>query len=145
MTPDDHVAAQRALLAAMYATHVGPGSRYAVIDFPDHANVGDSAIWLGELAVLRQITGRDPCYISTWRDFDCDAFRDACPDGIVFLQGGGNLGDIWLHHQRFREDVLAIVRDRTVVQPPHLHAQSRGFAGGDASVRRAGVGACWRL
>ncbi|MDQ0837064.1 polysaccharide pyruvyl transferase family protein [Sphingomonas faeni] len=118
MTASDHLTAQRTILATVYRTHVAPGSRYALVDFPDHANVGDSAIWLGELALLRQITGRDPCYVSTWHDFEIDAFRDACPDGILFLHGGGNLGDIWPHHQRFREHILATIRDRTVVQLP---------------------------
>ncbi len=118
MTVSDHLGEQRALLSALYRTHVELGSHYALVDFPDHANVGDSAIWLGELALLRQITGRDPCYVSTWHDFDLDAFRDACPDGVLFLHGGGNLGDIWPHHQRFREDILANVRDRPVVQLP---------------------------
>ncbi|MGW8279893.1 polysaccharide pyruvyl transferase family protein [Sphingomonas aurantiaca] len=118
MTAPKHLGEQRAILAAFYRTHVAIGSRYALLDFPDHANVGDSAIWLGELALLRQITGRDPCYVSTWHDFDLDAFRDACPDGVLFLHGGGNLGDIWPHHQLFREDILATVRDRTVVQLP---------------------------
>ncbi len=118
MTSSDHLKEQHALLTALYRTHVALGSRYALVDFPDHANVGDSAIWLGELAMLRHITGHDPCYVSTWHDFDLDAFRDACPDGILFLHGGGNLGDIWPHHQRFREDILARVRDRPVVQLP---------------------------
>lgn len=118
MTSSDHLGEQRALLTALYRTHVALGSRYALVDFPDHANVGDSAIWLGELAMLRAITGRDPCYVSTWHDFDLDAFRSACPDGVLFLHGGGNLGDIWPHHQRFREDILAKVRDRSVVQLP---------------------------
>ncbi len=118
MTASDHLGEQRAQLTALYRTHVERGSRYALVDFPDHANVGDSAIWLGELALLREITGRDPCYVSTWHDFDLDAFHDACPDGVLFLHGGGNLGDIWPHHQRFREDILASVRDRPVVQLP---------------------------
>ncbi len=118
MTASDHLREQRALLTALYRTHVAPSSRYALVDFPDHANVGDSAIWLGELAMLRAITERDPCYVSTWHDFDLDAFRSACPDGVLFLHGGGNLGDIWPHHQRFREEILARVRDRPVVQLP---------------------------
>ncbi|RZM06107.1 MAG: exopolysaccharide biosynthesis protein, partial [Sphingomonas sp.] len=59
MTNSDHLGEQRTLLTALYRTHVAPGSRYALVDFPDHANVGDSAIWLGELAMLRQVTGRD--------------------------------------------------------------------------------------
>ena len=107
-----------ALLDACYRAHVGPGSAYALVDFPDHANVGDSAIWLGELAMLRRITGCGPVYVSTWHDFDAEAFRRACPDGTLFLHGGGNLGDIWSHHQHFREQILATMRDRPVVQLP---------------------------
>lgn len=109
---------QRAALDTLYRAHVAAGTRYALVDFPDHANVGDSAIWLGERQMLRAITGRDPCYVATWHDFDAAAFRDACPDGTLFLHGGGNLGDIWPHHQHFRERMLETVRDRSVVQLP---------------------------
>jgi exopolysaccharide biosynthesis predicted pyruvyltransferase EpsI len=112
------IAAQYALLDMLYRRHVGPGQAYALVDFPDHANVGDSAIWLGETRMLRAITGRSPDYVSTWADFDAAAFRRACPDGVLFLHGGGNLGDIWLHHQTFRETILHDIRDRPVVQLP---------------------------
>jgi len=115
---DDVVAVQQAALAGLYRQHVGPGDRYALLDFPDHANVGDSAIWLGEIAMLRAITGRDPDHVCTWDAFDADAFRLDSPAGVVFLHGGGNLGDIWPHHQRFREAMLAAFRDRTIVQLP---------------------------
>ncbi|TVV76354.1 exopolysaccharide biosynthesis protein [Sphingomonas solaris] len=123
----------RALLEALCRAHVGQGTPYALVDFPDHANVGDSAIWLGELAMLRGVTGRDPCYVSTWHDFDPDAFRRACPDGVLFLHGGGNLGDIWPHHQHFREHLLETVRDRPLVQlPQSIHfrdpAKAQRFA-----------------
>lgn len=114
----DRIAAQQVALRDLYRAHVAPGTRYALVDFPDHANVGDSAIWLGEVTVLRDLTGRDPDYVSTWHDFDETAFRRAAPGGVLFLHGGGNLGDIWPHHQRFRETILATIRDRPVVQLP---------------------------
>lgn len=124
---DPVVARQQAALLTMYRAHVGPGDRYALVDFPDHANVGDSAIWLGEVAMLRNVTGRDPDYVSTWHDFDLAAFRVAAPDGVLFLHGGGNLGDIWPHHQQFREAILAQVRDRRIVQlPQSIHFRSSG-------------------
>src|SRR3546814_4150338 len=31
-----------------------PSGKLALVDFPDHSNVGDSAIWLGEMAYLRK-------------------------------------------------------------------------------------------
>ncbi|WP_313539848.1 polysaccharide pyruvyl transferase family protein [Sphingomonas sp.] len=114
----DVVTAQRVVLEHRYRAHVGPGDAYALVDFPDHANVGDSAIWLGECELLRAITGRGPDYISTWHDFDPAAFRQACPIGTLFLHGGGNLGDLWPHHQHFRETMLGTICDRPVVQLP---------------------------
>jgi pyruvyl transferase EpsO len=117
-TTRDVIARQQAALHAACRRHVGAGDRYALVDFPDHANVGDSAIWLGEIALLRAITGRDPDYVCTWDGFDPDEFHAACPTGVLFLHGGGNLGDIWPHHQRFRERLLSAVRDRPVVQLP---------------------------
>lgn len=129
MTRDEVIARQHAALEALYRRHVGPGDPYALVDFPDHPNVGDSAIWLGEIAMLRGITGRDPAYVCTWEDFDGAAFHAACPDGALFLHGGGNLGDIWPHHQRFRESVLRDVRDRAVVQlPQSIHYRDPGNA-----------------
>lgn len=129
----DVITDQQAALDRLYRAHVTAGTRYALLDFPDHPNVGDSAIWLGETAMLRRITGRDPCYTCCWHDFDEGGLRAACPDGVVFLHGGGNLGDIWPHHQRFREQVLTALRDRRVVQlPQSIHfddaAASRRFA-----------------
>ena len=130
---DDVVTVQQAALAALYRRHVGPGDRYALLDFPDHANVGDSAIWLGEIAMLRAITGRDPDHVCTWDAFDADAFRRDSPAGVVLLHGGGNLGDIWPHHQHFREAMLAEFRDRTIVQLP----QSIHFRAGEGLDRFA--------
>lgn len=44
--------------------------------------------------------------------------RAALPAGTVFLHGGGNFGDIWNHHQAFREEVIGRLRDRRIVQLP---------------------------
>ncbi len=135
MSGTDVVATQQAALLALYRHHVGPGDRYALIDFPDHANVGDSAIWLGEMRMLRAVTGRDPDYVATWDGFEPDAFHTASPDGVLFLHGGGNLGDIWPHHQRFRERILSGVRDRRIVQLP----QSIHFRAADGVAAFAAV------
>lgn len=123
------VATLKAQLLKVYARHVRQGSRYALVDFPDHPNVGDSAIWLGEIALLREITGRLPDYVSTAKNFDLAEFRKSCHSGTLFFHGGGNLGDIWPHHQKFREYILEHVRDRPVVQlPQSIKFRSEGSA-----------------
>lgn len=94
-------------------------SSFALIDFPNHANVGDSAIWIGELQLLRRLTGANPDYVCAFHNFDEQELRAAVvPEGTIFLHGGGNFGDIWNHHQTFREDVIQRLRDRKIVQLP---------------------------
>lgn len=94
------------------------GTKYALIDFPDHSNVGDSAIWLGEISLLSQLTGHMPSYVSTVESFDADKLVHALPSGPVLIHGGGNFGDIWRKHQDFREAILEKFKDRLVVQLP---------------------------
>nr|WP_096788020.1 polysaccharide pyruvyl transferase family protein [Rhodobacter sp. CZR27] len=106
---------------------------FALLDFPDHANVGDSAIWLGELAWLTRNAGRAPAL--TCR-FDDPADRlDRLPPGPILLHGGGNFGDVWPQHQLFREAVLARFPGRPVVQMP----QSIHYGDATALARTARV------
>tara|TARA_A100001391_G_scaffold48774_4_gene29041 strand:- start:31021 stop:31677 length:657 start_codon:yes stop_codon:yes gene_type:complete len=84
------VARQRELLREKYRQFIEPGERYALVDFPDHSNVDDSAIWLGELALLHEITGRFPSYVCSREDYDGDALKKSVPDGPIFSHGGSN-------------------------------------------------------
>ena len=90
----------------------------ALLDFPNHPNVGDSAIWLGELAALRR-TGVEVAYACDQRSYVAAHVRDALgPDGAILLHGGGNLGDLYPRFQRLRERVLADFPDRLTIQLP---------------------------
>jgi len=109
---------QKAQLRSLYERHVSSGDKYALVDFPDHANVGDSAIWLGEVALLESITGLMPSYVCTASNFDAEELKAYCPNGVIFIHGGGNFGDIWPDHQRFREQLIAKFPDRQIVQLP---------------------------
>lgn len=98
------------------APHVGQGP-YAILDFPDHSNVGDSLIYLGELNWLSRQLGQLPTYSCRY-DSDRDEIAKAMPSGTIFLHGGGNFGDVWPWYQKFREDVLRQFRGRSIVQLP---------------------------
>jgi pyruvyl transferase EpsO len=93
------------------------GSPYALLDFPNHSNVGDSAIWAGEVAYLRRYWKRAPSYVSQ-HDVDWKALADAVANGPVLLHGGGNFGDVWPTYQRFRETVLDHLPHNTIIQLP---------------------------
>jgi len=107
---------------------------FALLDFPDHPNVGDSAIWLGELAFFAK-AGRQPAYVCSLGNIDWDGLDRAVPHGVIFIHGGGNFGDVWPRHQAFREEVLARYPGRRVVQLP----QSIHFTSSAALARTARI------
>ena len=94
-----------------------PGQPVALVNFPNHANPGDNAIWLGTRAVLRRI-GVPVGYAGTWSSFSAGAMREAVGDGPLLLNGGGNFGDLYAGQQNLREHVLEHCRDRRIVQLP---------------------------
>ncbi|WP_185983292.1 polysaccharide pyruvyl transferase family protein [Aureimonas mangrovi] len=93
------------------------GTPFALLDYPDHPNVGDSAIWLGETAWMRDALGAMPAYVCR-QEADWQTLDRLVPEGPIFLHGGGNFGDLWPQHQLFREEVLERYSGRTVIQLP---------------------------
>jgi pyruvyl transferase EpsO len=91
--------------------------RVALLDFPAHANVGDSAIWLGTLAYLRE-HGKSVCYTCDHETYSRDTLAARLGDGVILLSGGGNFGDIWKQPQRLRERVVRDFPDTRIVQLP---------------------------
>jgi exopolysaccharide biosynthesis predicted pyruvyltransferase EpsI len=96
---------------------LAPGSRCALLDFPNYANVGDNAIWLGELAYLRR-SGVEIVYRSDQVAYSRKQLAARIGDGTILLSGGGNFGDLWPAHQWFREEVVSAFPDRRIVQLP---------------------------
>lgn len=114
----DVVSRQASILANEVSAHVERGQPYALLNFPDYSNVGDSAIWLGTVAVLQHITARRASY-TCGQQVELDELkRNLSPDHPVFILGGGNLGDVWPEHQVFREVVLDGLSDYKVIQLP---------------------------
>lgn len=108
---------------------VDPDEPVALVDFPNHANVGDSAIWLGEIAALRALGVRTiayTCDTASYRRADLAARLGS--GGTILIHGGGNFGDLWPRHQRFREQLVAEFPAHRIVQLP----QSAHFRSPDA-------------
>lgn len=97
---------------------LGPGSHYALVDFPNHANVGDSAIWLGEMALLKKVTGVAPRYVCDYHNYSEKDLRRWHPEGHILIHGGGNFGDIWPAHHELRCSLISAFHDRVIVQLP---------------------------
>ena len=92
-------------------------SQVALLDFPNHTNVGDSAIWAGEMAYLGSL-GCRIVYRCDLQGYSRAALAKRIGRGTVLLHGGGNLGDLWSLHQIFRETVIAAFADNPIIQFP---------------------------
>jgi exopolysaccharide biosynthesis predicted pyruvyltransferase EpsI len=127
----DHITALRGVIGSKLDTRIPIGARCALIDYPDHSNVGDSAIWCGELAYLRSRRAEIvyQCSIDTYRR---EVLAKRIGAGMVLIHGGGNFGTLYPQHQGLREQVILDFPDNTVIQLP----QTVHFADG-VSLERA--------
>ena len=101
------------------ASLIPPGTRVALINFPNHANAGDAALWLGELACLHRIGARI-IYRASWASYRAaDLARVLRPRDTILIHGGGNFGDLYLHNQAVtRMRVLESFPDHRTIQLP---------------------------
>lgn len=93
-------------------------NRYGLLDFPEHWNIGDSAIWAGEIALLNRLFGRGPDHVSQHRHDPDEPGRVLDKDHILFLHGGGNFGDIWPVYQTYRTAVITRHPHHRIIQLP---------------------------
>jgi exopolysaccharide biosynthesis predicted pyruvyltransferase EpsI len=100
---------------------VPQGTQCALVDFPNFSNVGDSAMWLGERALLREARV-SIVYVCDVQSFLEEELAERLPMGTILLHGGGNLGDLWPDHQQLRERVIsAFPRHRIIQLPQSIH------------------------
>lgn len=93
------------------------GTSVALFDFPNHANVGDSAIWLGEESYLKKHNR----VLATTNLGQMPALHSST---VILIHGGGNLGDLWPRHQLFREKIIAYYQRNKIIQlPQSIHFQ----------------------
>ncbi|MDO9050434.1 MAG: polysaccharide pyruvyl transferase family protein [Methylotenera sp.] len=90
----------------------------ALLDYPNNPNVGDSLIWLGEIAYLNSRNIK-PSYVCDVRNYNANILSKAiCKDSIILLQGGGNFGTLWPEVHEFRLRVLSDFPNNRVIQLP---------------------------
>lgn len=95
---------------------IPPASSIALLDYPNNPNVGDSLIWLGEIAYLKSRNIK--------LDYVCDT-RNYChkelaetlgKNSIILIHGGGNFGTLWPEEQQFRLRVLRDFPGQPIIQ-----------------------------
>ncbi|MGB4778612.1 polysaccharide pyruvyl transferase family protein [Microbacterium sp.] len=84
-------------------------------DFPDHENIGDSAIALGQAEFWRRAGIRIEATYS-WRTIDERLYETTTP---VAIHGGGNFGGLYPRHSEHRYTLTdRLRRDTLLIQEP---------------------------
>jgi exopolysaccharide biosynthesis predicted pyruvyltransferase EpsI len=97
---------------------IAPGSRCALLGYPNHTNPGDHAIWIAAKALLERI-GAEVTYECSWCDYSREALGEAVGAGAhIVFSGGGNFGDLWPATHALREAVLRDCAGVPIVQLP---------------------------
>jgi pyruvyl transferase EpsO len=115
----DPVAAASDAIHAAFGTAglLEPAAKWALLGFPRHSNVGDSAIWLGSVALLSGILDSPPALVSLEGEHPADIMEIEA-DAPIFLHGGGNFGDLWPGFHEFRIQILKKLVGRRIIQLP---------------------------
>jgi pyruvyl transferase EpsO len=104
------------------------------LDYPVHLNIGDSLIEAGTECFFKRFAYEVVVTRSAY-DFGTVARRRVPCNGTIVLHGGGNFGDLYELHQKFRENVIAAFpKHRIVMLPQTLHFGSEKALARAASV-----------
>lgn len=117
-TAQQVIAAQVQRLKQALTPLLPRGTPYALVDFPNYANVGDSAIWLGAVALMERLSGSLPRFACEHGNYNRAELAEHHPSGPIFIIGGGNFGDIYPRHQELRIRLMADFPDRDIIQLP---------------------------
>lgn len=95
---------------------------YILLDVPYYSNVGDTLIWQGTVDFLDSLPFK--------RKYTGDAHDNlefgCVKDDIIFLQGGGNFGDLWPLHQNFRNKVISMFpENKIIILPQSIHWEDK--------------------
>jgi pyruvyl transferase EpsO len=105
-------------ILAMLRPLIGEHRTCVVVDFPNHDNVGDNAIWLGEMAALDAL-GVEVRYVCDTATYRRQALEEALGrTGLILLHGGGNFGDLYPRHHQLRQRVLDDFPHHQTIQLP---------------------------
>lgn len=87
---------------------------YVFLDLPYYPNIGDVLIWEATIQLLKKIPHRCvySCSIETYRK------PQIKKNTILLFSGGGNFGDLWETHQKFRHMVMTDFPENPIVQLP---------------------------
>lgn len=89
-----------------------------LLDLPNYYNPGDQLIWEGEEELLKKMRVRIK-YRASYNYFNPKMISE---DDCILLQGGGNFGDLYPLHQRFKESIVKnFPKNRIIILSSTVH------------------------
>ncbi|WP_020184207.1 MULTISPECIES: polysaccharide pyruvyl transferase family protein [Methylotenera] len=89
-----------------------------LLDYPNTTNVGDSLIWLGEIAYLKSRKLKIS-YVCDVDNYNLASVKKVLnKKSVVLMHGGGNFGTVWKTIHAFRLKVLSDLPNIPIIQLP---------------------------
>ncbi len=117
MASDNLVSLFAKQLREKFAPLIPADRPVALVDYPDAANSGDHAIWLGEKKLLADL-GVTVAYECSVQTYSRDAMAAKLGNGTILMQGGGNFSDRHPLSHEFRIKVLQDFPDNKAILFP---------------------------
>ena len=93
--------------------------RCSLLDYPAYPNLGDHLIWIGSFLWLTRVYNTQIEYAASITSFSKAALeKQSKSNDPIFLNGGGNLGDLWPDCQKFREYIITTYQQRPIIILP---------------------------
>ena len=87
---------------------------YALLDVPNHGNIGDNLIWEGEVQFLKN--NKNNCiYSANVLNWDERKIQET---GVILFHGGGNWGDLYRVCQELRLYVISKYHNKKIIVFP---------------------------
>jgi pyruvyl transferase EpsO len=118
MSDRDLVGRMSRLLTDTFAKLIPRDPPIALVGFPETANCGDHATWLGEKRLLKALS-LAAAYECSAHSYDPDQMRKAIAGGTILMHGGSNFGDRHTAYHEFRLRVLDDFPNNKVIVFPH--------------------------
>lgn len=113
----------REILTSTLVSVIPTGAlRFVIVDVPDHPNVGDSAIFLGEYDFIKANYPNASINIVDYRSYSSGQYQLLEDADCICFHGGGNFGDLWMRHQNIRLKVMEQFSHKILIQfPQSIH------------------------
>jgi pyruvyl transferase EpsO len=102
-----------------------PLEECVLLDYPNHSNLGDHLIWLGDVLYLTRTAKVKIKYVADPQSFSEETLERKADKLPIIFHGGGNFGDVWAKYQLFRERIIARYHDRPIfILPQSIYFKS---------------------